>query len=107
MLACGTVLLVTGCTSEFGPLPDKAAAMKAGCIAMHERFVNGDFKRYAAFQYERYVNDRVECSCLEASLRGDVWTVGAGCLPKGYSGGGQIVELSKTDGRVLNFYQTG
>ena len=41
-------------TKEFGPLPDEAAALKAGCIAINERY-----------------DPEVECSSLEAGLDGD------------------------------------
>jgi hypothetical protein len=89
MLALGAVLLATGCKRVFGPLPNEAAALKAGCTVM----------------LDRLPDRKVDCSRLEAALDGDTWTVGR-ILPKGYSGGGPVVKLSKADGRLLDFYVT-
>ena len=78
-------------TTEFGPLPNEAAALKAGCVAINQQYW--------------FFEDGVECSSLEAGLEGDVWIIGRK-LPPHVSGGGPIVKLRKTDGRLLDFYVT-
>jgi len=83
------LLMMAGCSAKFGPITDEATAIKIGCVVIHERFPGGDAK----------------CKGLVAELNGDVWTV-ASELPHGYVGGGPIVKLSRTDGRVLDFYLT-
>jgi hypothetical protein len=85
-----TVALLT--TEEFGPLPDKAAALKAGCSVLYQ---------------ERFgLNVPIDCKTLQARLEGDVWILTGPDLPKGVVGGGPVIELSKTDGRIIRFYQT-
>jgi hypothetical protein len=69
------------------PIPDEATAIKAGCAAIQDHI------------------SQATCTGLVAHLEGNVWHV-SNTLPEGYSGGGPNVELSKTDGRILNFYVT-
>ena len=87
-----TALLVTaaaGCSPRFGPIPDKATAIRVGCAVIHEQYPKGDPR----------------CPSLTAELHGDEWTV-YGVLPPGYAGGGPVVVLSKSDGRLLHSYLT-
>jgi len=79
-------------TYLFGPLPDKAAALKAACIAINE-------------YQSRTFQDDYNCSNLEAYLDGDVWIIGI-TLPPGVSGGGPYVKLRKTDGQLLEVNST-
>jgi hypothetical protein len=76
-----------GCSAQPNPIPDKSTAIKAGCAVIRDHFSNA------------------KCVSLVAELKDGVWTVSEE-LPPGYAGGGPVVELSQTDGRVLNFYVT-
>ena len=86
------IALLTSCNNGnvYGPLPDAATALRAGCAVIHTHFPKGDPDCGPGFS---------------AELEGNVWTVGA-ILPDGYVGGGPVVKLSKADGRVLDFYLT-
>ena len=77
---------------KFGPLPNEAAALVAGCVVIYQ-------ERFA-------LNGPLECEDLQASLEGEVWTITGPTPPEGVLVGGPVIELSKTDGRVIRFYQT-
>jgi hypothetical protein len=68
-----------------GYVPDEATAIKIA-IAVWEPIYGAD--KIAAEKP------------FHATLRNGVWTVG-GTLPKGYSGGTAIAEISKDDGRII------
>jgi hypothetical protein len=87
LLAVTALAAMAGCSAAYGPIRDKQTAIKVGCTVLLERMPNS------------------KCVGLVAELNGDVWTV-AHDLPPGYVGGGPIVKLSKSDGRVLDFYVT-
>jgi hypothetical protein len=71
---------------KFGPLHDKTAAIKAGCLVIRQQWHG-------------------TCAGLEAESKDKNWVI-SGSLPRGYAGGGPVVVLAKADGRLLDAYMT-